>query len=212
MDYTIFTEKNDWEGETWNFYFPYDKAQLVHLKKLIKKLNDGDDECDAAYTIGKKSIPEDAVDILVKYANTGSGYMDTHIKLGVPNFEDALKDYNVKDEDVLYKGGIKKYCAKASKKNKPKVESTKFPKTEVFIVSYRDIEKLPYHICEDMEIGNDSCLTYRDLNGKVDYSNDLNEFIESKGMSGSYIIETLMNDLIHRGKLDPGTYVIEICW
>ena len=59
---------------------------------------------------------------------------------------------------------------------------------------------------------NDSCLTYRDLNGKVDYSNDLNEFIESKGMSGSYIIETLMNDLIHRGKLDPGTYVIEICW
>ena len=92
--YAVFTEHNDWEGETWNFYLEITQngqaKELEKLEKLIKK-----DE-EEIYEVGKTLISEQEVDILVK--NAREGYMMSDTKLDEWKCPDKLED--------LYKGGI----------------------------------------------------------------------------------------------------------
>lgn len=96
-DFVKFTENNDHEGETWNFWLQVDGNEdaIAELRALIA---DQEDE----YELAEETTPESEVDVLVKH--TGMGYMRYENKvvgvLTLPD-TDALDD--------LYKGGIKDF-------------------------------------------------------------------------------------------------------
>jgi hypothetical protein len=73
--YFRLVERNEHEGESWNFYVPYNQKDDKKMVKLIEKLNFGEN-----WTIDKYSIPEDIVDILVEYDNS-EGYMNLQNKV-----------------------------------------------------------------------------------------------------------------------------------
>lgn len=92
--YVKFTEHNDHEGETWNFYFPYCEKQVEILQNLI---DSWEDYCP--YSLSE--IEDFKVDVLVEHSDFG--YMPQHNKLNKINLPENL------DADALYKGGIMDY-------------------------------------------------------------------------------------------------------
>ena len=65
------TERNDWEGETWNFYIPIrgNEEAIAFLKEAL----------DPNYSIGENEFTEHEVDILCN-SNDNWGYMPKHNK------------------------------------------------------------------------------------------------------------------------------------
>lgn len=76
--YARLKENNDWEGETWCFYIPVqgNEKAIDKLRKLCEQLNE---EEEFSCSIDDEFVPESAVDVLVKYGE--SGYFDDHNKL-----------------------------------------------------------------------------------------------------------------------------------
>ena len=102
MDYVKWTEINDWEGETWNFYIPFwGNTSAVYL--LITMLPEY-----SSYKLCPNLIPEDEVDILIKHVGE-NGYMPEHNKMkGIidrTKFENLDADHF---ESLFYKGGLDK--------------------------------------------------------------------------------------------------------
>jgi len=108
MNYFKFTEHNDWEGESWNFYIPIEgnTIPIQDLKTFIKNFSFED-----MYEIDDKPYTEEEVTILCD--NTESGYMDFHNclsgKLIVPFLK--VEDCHIVD-DPFYKGGIENLMEK----------------------------------------------------------------------------------------------------
>lgn len=116
MKFVKFTENNDNEGESWNFWLPvtHNKKSLERLKKIVDLANSAG--FDEAFELDMTEVAESEVDILVKH--TDQGYMNYENKvtgvLILPDFDDALFDpQDEVDEavfdwtnDYLYKGRI----------------------------------------------------------------------------------------------------------
>ena len=100
-------EINDWEGETWNFFFWASEENEARLRKILEDLelkNIGDYSIeDDGYTM------EDVEKFLKRKSHTG--YMDEFNFLGTLELPKKLK---FKD-DPFYKGGIEKFCKKEEK-------------------------------------------------------------------------------------------------
>ena len=95
-----FTERNDWEGETWNFYVWMDSTTESRLRTIL--------ELDGAesYSLGEKEYTQEKVEELME-RNSRSTYMNDHNLCGVLHLPDVI-DFN--DNDPFYKGGIEKLC------------------------------------------------------------------------------------------------------
>ncbi len=116
MNFVKFTEHNDNEGESWNFWLQLDGNEdaLARLKSIVDLQNDAG--YDEEYTLDMTSVPENEVDILVKHSD--SGYMNYENKsvgkLTVPAFDDKLFEYQDEIDqavfdwtgDNLYKGRV----------------------------------------------------------------------------------------------------------
>lgn len=113
MKFVKFTEYNDHEGESWNFWLQFDgnEQQIDKLLSLLKEF-DGRDDC---YELDLKTVDESEVDILVKH--TGSGYYPYNNKVVGEFFCPTIETELLKDEfedqafewldDNFYKGRIK---------------------------------------------------------------------------------------------------------
>ena len=103
MIYVNVAEYCDWEGETWNFYFQWDKNP--ELLQFINGLG-----AAGIFEAREMMILNDTRDTMIKSENTT--YLNEH------NFIDGIVDIEklkkaCKDEqstiDALYKGGIKQF-------------------------------------------------------------------------------------------------------
>ena len=97
MNFIRFTEHNDWEGESWNFYIPLEgnEEAIDRLRDSVKK--------EGAFEVGSRAYPETVVDLLCEESR--SGYLVFENKLsGKLTFtgEESLERLF----DRLYKGGI----------------------------------------------------------------------------------------------------------
>lgn len=122
VHFVMFTEDNDWEGETWNFWLQHEgnEVELEKLQGFLEKIHvDSDDPADAQCTLNMDVVePEENVDLLVRYAE--GGYMPTHNKVTGTLTAPVLDDYKGADDDstvvnaqsALYKGGIRDFFKK----------------------------------------------------------------------------------------------------
>ena len=90
-----------------------------------------------------------------------------------------------------------------------------------FHVDYYDLEEFinhhyapagEYSFVADMESSNNVRHTF-----ELTFGDELNKWhladIEKfKQGKGSYVTATLLRDLCNRGLIDPGLYVIDVCW
>ena len=69
-----------------------------------------------------------------------------------------------------------------------------------------------YSFIADNECGNDSVHTFTVVNEQLeDYEQDeLNEWKEND--SGNYMTSILLQDLCINGHIQPGEYIISVCW
>lgn len=95
--YYRFTEHNEFEGETWNFYLRKQGNEdvVAHIYELVKNELDYELNLKLEYT-------EKEVDVLVR--NSDDGYIRTHNKIEKINHRVDKKPLKLKD---LYKGGIR---------------------------------------------------------------------------------------------------------
>ena len=109
-----FTEHNDWEGESWNFWLQLDGNEQ-ELAKLKSFLNDNDLEDNPGYMLDMTPVLENEVDILVKHSD--GGYMSDHTKVeGTFTMPDMVEDEEADDDaayefanDNFYKGDIARH-------------------------------------------------------------------------------------------------------
>lgn len=102
MEYYVFIERNEWEGETWRFYVP----MLKEHRDMIASAIESTDEYDSPYGISKKPLEESEV---IRRCNSGaSGYMAYHNKCEPIKQElvDLLREgqVNILEDDLFYKG------------------------------------------------------------------------------------------------------------
>ncbi len=67
----------------------------------------------------------------------------------------------------------------------------------------------------DQEMSNDSEKSF--LVDKVEPLNEwdqknLDEFVNSKGKIGTFMTDTLLQDLLNHSLIEPGEYLISVCW
>lgn len=110
MKFIKFIEKNDWEGEEWNFWLQSDGNE-EELKQLQSWLGTFDED-GQEFELDMTPIDESEVDILVKHS--GGGYMNDHNKVtGVfkcPEVKDPESDTAYEwMADNFYKGDIAKH-------------------------------------------------------------------------------------------------------
>ncbi len=115
--YVRFTERNDWEGETWRFYIPIkgNEATIEDLKEQLAKieafsLDKYGSGCDLE--VEDETFDAKTVEALIKHSDTG--YMPSHNKLKgklvLPPFpkgaitEESYQNYVA----LFYKGDIDK--------------------------------------------------------------------------------------------------------
>lgn len=99
--YYQFTERNEWENETWHFFLLLDKKQHDKIKKAIATF-DSEDGADNPYELADEPTPESEVDVLIKYGYTT--YMRQFNKVSkveLPNKINLAKG----NGDIFYKGG-----------------------------------------------------------------------------------------------------------
>jgi hypothetical protein len=98
-EFVKFTEHNDWEGETWNFWLQLDEneADLETLAEFLEQF-DPDGE---TFELDMTPVPEREVDIVVKH--TDQGYMDYHNKVeGTLTLPEIDLDAVATDDDLGY--------------------------------------------------------------------------------------------------------------
>lgn len=106
MKFIKFTENNDWEGESWNFWLQVDGNEK-EIEEFREKISE-----NSPYELANEIIDEKEVDTLVKHCT--SGYFDSENKVkGKFNVKKIILN---KNEDNLYKGGIRDFFVKGSKK------------------------------------------------------------------------------------------------
>lgn len=120
MNFVKFTDTNDNEGESWNFWLQFDGNE-VELKKLERILGKFDEGGETSYSLDMSLVPESEVNSLVKY--TDSGYMDYNNKVtGIftcPTLSKSIDVFEMEDEisdeafewldQKFYKGEIQRY-------------------------------------------------------------------------------------------------------
>lgn len=104
MKYYIFTEHNDYEGETWNFYVPMEK---IH-RDIIAQAVESTAEFDSPYQISDKSYDETEVNFILMNIKSSTSYLPEFNKCGPINqiLLDKLLDQsvNITENDPFYKG------------------------------------------------------------------------------------------------------------
>jgi len=106
------TEKNEWEGETWNFLISMTEEQFTELEKLLE-VSRGmceEDGGDFPYSIKKKDYTLESAKILDKEHSDDSGYMPRYQYVGVLSRKLPENLFEKEDSDCFYKGGIKDFC------------------------------------------------------------------------------------------------------
>lgn len=89
-----FTENNDWEGESWNFYIALSREEHNQLNKLLES-------CPTeSYELDPSPIKEKEVDVLVN--NSDVGYIKFENKAN--KFQPFPKKINWEKNDPFYKG------------------------------------------------------------------------------------------------------------
>ena len=101
--YVMFTEENDWEGETWNFFILL-KGNKRSIAKIHKLLSDKDKDNSYRYRLSTQTYSQAEVDKLMKHPSCAT-YMDDYtiidkISNSVPNQVDW------DEEDPFYKGRL----------------------------------------------------------------------------------------------------------
>lgn len=125
MKFIKFTEENEWEGETWYFYLPYDgnEVGLIRFATMIRhQAAETPSGIPYSFAIVPENTPEhifefvffdeQTVDALVAYGNDDRGmYHPAHTKVeGVFVFPEDFKPKSEEDFDsILYKGGIEDF-------------------------------------------------------------------------------------------------------
>jgi len=66
LEFFKFTETNEWEGETWNFYVPLTKEQEARVRELIAP----GDEHESPYSLGEEPVTEEEVDDMMTTLGT----------------------------------------------------------------------------------------------------------------------------------------------
>jgi hypothetical protein len=97
----------------------------------------------------------------------------------------------------------------------------KFERLEVIEVDYSDLNDLvhrvygnkDYEFVADEEMNNDSTKLYRDVGreGVDSYEEEKLEKFKKGGIE-TYITRTLLEDMCRSGHLEPGNYLISVCW
>ncbi len=90
----------------------------------------------------------------------------------------------------------------------------------VHIVDYGNWEKFvtsvyqtPFEFVSDQECSNDSSHRFRPNGEMCDYDKqDIEDWIKSEGMSGSYMTHRLLDDCVRQRLIPAGIYLIEVCW
>lgn len=96
MKFVKFTENNDNEGESWNFWLQLDENQneLNRLQMFVSRF----DPNRESFELNMLPVDESEVDVLVKH--TGQGYMDYENKVtGYFTLPEVEESY---DEDTGY--------------------------------------------------------------------------------------------------------------
>lgn len=100
-------------------------------------------------------------------------------------------------------------------KSKPKLS---YIKETIYRVNYADLESFiskvyrlkGWSFVTDHECANDSDHTF-DVTGKDVDEERLGQFIKSKG-DELYMTHELLNDCCVKGLIEPGQYLIAVCW
>ena len=108
MKFVKFTEHNEWEGESWNFWLQLDGNEK-ELKELQAWLGTFDDDGEV-YELDMTPVEEDKVDFVVQNVD-GTDYLHENTKVtGVftcPSFtDDSDKEGWEQLNDHFYKGEI----------------------------------------------------------------------------------------------------------
>lgn len=86
-------------------------------------------------------------------------------------------------------------------------------------VSYKDFDSFvesvygcPFSVTASEEMRNDSVYSFNGIDGIVDEYDE--ERIDSflKGNEEMFIARILLNDLARKGHIEPGDYIINVCW
>jgi hypothetical protein len=97
LEYFKFTEMNEWEGETLNFYVPLTEEQEARIRELIA----AGDEHENPYSLSIEPIPEDEVDDLMVTRGTTIA-VAAHNKCGP--LERDLSGLHSSEADFFHKG------------------------------------------------------------------------------------------------------------
>jgi len=92
--YFQFTERNEWEGETFHFYIPLNSEELEVIREAIENL--------PAYELSLSALPEEEVDRMLQLSDD-NGYMSLHNKCERVDLE-LIKNTNLDEGDPFYKG------------------------------------------------------------------------------------------------------------
>jgi hypothetical protein len=97
LEYFKFTETNEWEGETWNFYVPLTEEQEARVRELIAP----GDEHESPYSLSTERVTDEEVDDLMATRGTTTVIAE-HNKCGPldTDLPPALHSGN----DFFYKG------------------------------------------------------------------------------------------------------------
>jgi len=86
-------------------------------------------------------------------------------------------------------------------------------------IFYRDFDSFvesvygrPFSVTFSEEMSNDSIYSFNRINGVIkDYDeDDLKLFLANE--KDSYMARLLLNDLVRKNLIEPGDYVINVCW
>ncbi len=86
-------------------------------------------------------------------------------------------------------------------------------------VSHGDFEEFvesvynrSFSVTGSEEMRNDSIYSFNGIDGVIDEfdEEDLNLFIANE--KDSYMARILLNDLVRKGFIEPGDYIIGVCW
>jgi hypothetical protein len=94
--------------------------------------------------------------------------------------------------------------------------------TEYFVYEYQEMDKVieeeyghKFSVLRDQDAHNDTCLAFNDITKDDDFEKD--GYIEvfrknGKYDAGCFLLRSLLDDMVNRGVIKPGNYLIDICW
>lgn len=110
MECLRLTETNDWEGESWNFYFEATPEKETALRELLVSIEPFSD----SYELSDTRFPIDVVKTLLAYGNDDDDctYMDKHNYVGELTSVPIAADFE--NADPFYKGCFVNFCTPRS--------------------------------------------------------------------------------------------------